>query len=60
MDTFFNEISDDAYWAYEHFQYIDEQGIALDDSLNEFRDEQGQMVIVPRCNWHMFEQKIRG
>ena len=29
------------------FHYIDRQGIALDDSGNEFRDENGQIVIVP-------------
>jgi hypothetical protein len=29
------------------FYYIDRNGIALDDSGNEFRDENGQIVIVP-------------
>jgi hypothetical protein len=30
------------------FRYIDRQGIALDDYGHEFRDENGQIVIVPR------------
>ena len=29
------------------FRYIDRNGIALDDYGHEFRDEQGQIVIVP-------------
>ena len=29
------------------FKYIDRNGIALDDYGNEFRDESGQIVIVP-------------
>ena len=29
------------------FRYIDSNGIALDDYGHEFRDEQGQIVIVP-------------
>jgi hypothetical protein len=29
------------------FRYIDRQGIALDDYGHEFRDENGQIVIVP-------------
>ena len=28
------------------FRYIDRQGIALDDFGHEFRDENGQIVIV--------------
>ena len=28
------------------FRYIDRQGIALDDYGNEFRDENGQIIIV--------------
>jgi len=56
MDEFFSEISDDEYHPYEHFDYIDQDGVALDDSLNEFRDEKGQMVIVPEADWHMFSQ----
>ena len=29
------------------FYYIDRNGIALDDHGHEFRDEQGQIIIVP-------------
>jgi len=29
------------------FHYIDRNGIALDDYGHEFRDENGQIVIVP-------------
>lgn len=29
------------------FRYIDRNGIALDDYGNEFRDENGQIIIVP-------------
>lgn len=29
------------------FRYIDRAGIALDDYGNEFRDENGQIIIVP-------------
>ena len=29
------------------FRYIDSNGIALDDYGHEFRDEHGQIVIVP-------------
>ena len=29
------------------FRYIDINGIALDDYGHEFRDEHGQLVIVP-------------
>ena len=29
------------------FRYIDHNGIALDDYGNEFRDESGQIIIVP-------------
>ena len=29
------------------FYYIDGNGIALDDYGNEFRDENGQIIIVP-------------
>jgi hypothetical protein len=67
MDTFFNEISDDEYWAYEHFQYIDEQGIALDDSLNEFRDESLCPDVTGTClnrklrsNCRMFDTNLIG
>ena len=29
------------------FNYIDRNGIALDDNGHEFRDENGQIIIVP-------------
>lgn len=29
------------------FRYIDRNGIALDDYGNEFRDEDGQIIIIP-------------
>ena len=29
------------------FHYIDSEGIALDEHGNEFRDENGQIIIVP-------------
>jgi hypothetical protein len=29
------------------FYYIDRKGIALDENGNEFRDESGQIIIVP-------------
>jgi hypothetical protein len=29
------------------FRYIDQNGIALDDNGHEFRDENGQIIIVP-------------
>jgi hypothetical protein len=32
---------------YELIAYIDDNGIALDDYGNEFRDESGQIVIIP-------------
>jgi hypothetical protein len=32
------------------FRYIDRQGIALDDYGHEFRDENGQIVIVPAAD----------
>jgi hypothetical protein len=32
---------------YELIKYIDDNGIALDDYGNEFRDENGQIVIIP-------------
>lgn len=29
------------------FRYIDRNGIALDDYGHEFRDENGQIIIIP-------------
>ena len=34
-------------WAWECSQIIDAQGILLDEQLNELRDEEGQIIIVP-------------
>ena len=31
----------------ELITYIDDNGIALDDYGHEFRDEQGQIIIIP-------------
>lgn len=32
---------------YELITYIDDSGIALDDYGNEFRNEHGEIVIIP-------------
>ena len=32
---------------YELITYIDDNGVALDDYGHEFRDENGQIVIIP-------------
>ena len=56
MSNFFDEISDDEYWSYEHFSNIDQNGLALDEFGNEFRDQQGQLVLVPKADWHLFKQ----
>jgi hypothetical protein len=41
------------------FYYIDRNGIALDDSGNEFRDENGQIVIVPPEERHFYDLAYR-
>ena len=47
--------------TYEQFQYIDEDGRALDDDLNELRDSEGAIFIVPEEDRHFFKQvKIEG
>jgi hypothetical protein len=33
--------------TYDMFKYIDSSGIALDDNLNELRDSEGMVFIVP-------------
>ena len=33
--------------SYDQFQFITIDGIALDDNLNELRDEDGAIFIVP-------------
>ena len=41
---------------YELINFIDQSGIALDDDLNEFRNEQGSIVIIPENDWRYFKQ----
>lgn len=41
------------------FYYIDRQGIALDDYGHEFRDENGQIVIVPTDEWGFYDIAYR-
>ena len=41
------------------FYYIDRNGIALDDNGNEFRDENGQIVIVPTEERHFYDLAYR-
>lgn len=41
---------------YDQFQYITESGIALDDNLNELRDSEGAIFIVPEQDRHLFKQ----
>ena len=45
---------------YELINFIDENGIALDDSLNEFRNENGEIVIIPELERRYFLQVKRG
>ena len=45
---------------YELINFIDENGIALDDSLNEFRNENGEIVIIPELERQYFKQVKRG
>jgi hypothetical protein len=45
---------------YELINFIDENGIALDDSLNEFRNENGEIVIIPELDRQYFKQVKRG
>ena len=45
---------------YELINFIDENGIALDDSLNEFRNENGEIVIIPELERRYFKQVKRG
>ena len=41
---------------YELINFIDQSGIALDDDLNEFRNEQGSIVIIPENDRRYFKQ----
>ena len=45
---------------YELINFIDENGIALDDSLNEFRNENGEIVVIPKLERKYFLQVKRG
>lgn len=36
----------DKWW--EHSNIIDSQGILLDDNYNELRNDDGQIIIVPK------------
>lgn len=49
----------DYQMGYDQFQYIDSQGIALDDDLNELRDADGQIFVVPEKDWGLFKQVAR-
>ena len=44
---------------YELINFIDQSGIALDDDLNEFRNEQGSIVIIPENDRRYFKQVER-
>ena len=41
--------------SYDMFQYITESGIALDDQLNELRDCDGAIFVVPENDRHLFK-----
>lgn len=40
---------------YEHFEFINENGKALDDYFNDYLDEDGEVVYVPQEDWHLFK-----
>jgi hypothetical protein len=44
---------------YELINFIDQNGIALDDDLNEFRNNQGSIVIIPENDRRYFKQVER-
>ena len=44
----------------ELINFIDENGIALDDDLNEFRNENGEIVIIHELERIYFKQVKRG
>jgi len=41
---------------YELITFIDQDGKALDDDLNEFRNENGEIVIIPEMERKYFTQ----
>jgi len=45
---------------YELITYIDDNGVALDDNGNEFRGENGQIVIIPLNERKYFKTIARG
>ena len=52
---FNNRLIDD----YELINFIDQNGIALDDDLNEFRNEYGSIVVIPEMERRYFKQVER-
>lgn len=40
---------------YECFEYINQDGVALDEFWNEYRDDEGNIVIVPVEDRHLFK-----
>lgn len=48
------------YSHYDHFTYIDQYGIALDDYGNEYRDNNGQIFIVPKYKRKFYTVIERG
>ena len=44
---------------YELINFIDQNGIALDDNLNEFRNENGSIVVIPEMDRRYFKQVER-
>ena len=49
-----NEIEEPINASYEHFDYIDENGKALDENFNEYRDSEGCCVYVCKEDRHHF------
>ena len=43
----------------DEFYYVSRDGIALDDSGNEVRDENGQIIIVPKDERHFYDLAYR-
>lgn len=41
--------------VYEQFNYINTSGKALDDYLNDFLDEEGEVIYVPEQDWNLFQ-----
>jgi len=44
---------------YELINFIDQNGIALDDELNEFRNEHNSIVVIPEMDRRYFKQVER-